>query len=165
MLTIGSVRYDALSPCLLAAFAGDYVKRAWHIHDTLYSVHQAVPLTPVTMLLAAAAGFIFGLTVQLFAHTTHAVSALFKRHIAYPPLRPFIGGVLIAMAVLIPGVGRTGKYIGLCLPTIAAAFTQQLPSYDFAGKLAFTSVTLGSGFKGGEVTPLFYIGATLGNAL
>ncbi len=165
VLTIGTVRYDALFPCFLAAFAADYVTRAWHIHDTLYSVNQIVPLTPVTMLLAAAAGIVFGLTAQLFAHTTHAISALFKRRIAYPPLRPFVGGILIAMAVLISGVERTGKYIGLGLPTIAAAFTRQLPPYDFAGKLLFTSVTLGSSFKGGEVTPLFYIGATLGNAL
>ncbi len=165
VLTIGSVRYDALFPCFLAAFAGDYVTRAWHIHDTLYTVNQTVPLTPVTMLLATAAGIVFGFTALLFAQTTHAVSSFFKGQIAFPPLRPFVGGILIAVAVLIPGVARTGKYIGLGLPTIAAAFTQQLPSYDFAGKLVFTTVTLGSGFKGGEVTPLFYIGATLGNAL
>lgn len=165
VLTIGTVRYDALFPCFLAAFAGDYVTRAWHIHDTLYTVNQVVPLTPVTMLLAAATGIVFGLTAQLFAWTTHAISSFFKRKIAYPPLRPFAGGILIAMAVLIPGVAHTGKYIGLGLSTLAAAFNRQLPPYDFAGKLVFTAATLGSGFKGGEVTPLFYIGATLGNAL
>ncbi len=46
------------------------------------------------------------------------------------------------------------------VPTIVAAFSQHLPRYDFAAKFAFTSLTLGSGFKGGEVTPLFFIGAT-----
>jgi H+/Cl- antiporter ClcA len=57
------------------------------------------------------------------------------------------------------------RYIGLGVPTIVAAFTQKLPWYDWAGKFAFTVVTLGAGFKGGEVTPLFFIGATLGNSL
>ena len=57
------------------------------------------------------------------------------------------------------------RFIGLGLPTIVSSFQQPLPAYDFIGKMAYTIVSLGSGFKGGEVTPLFYIGATLGNAL
>jgi H+/Cl- antiporter ClcA len=57
------------------------------------------------------------------------------------------------------------KYLGLGIPTIMDAFRQPLPSYDFIAKLGFTVSSLASGFKGGEVTPLFYIGATLGNAL
>ena len=57
------------------------------------------------------------------------------------------------------------RYLGLGVPVIVQAFTQPLPGYDFAGKFAFTVASLASGFKGGEVTPLFYIGATLGNAL
>ena len=57
------------------------------------------------------------------------------------------------------------RYIGLGIPVIIEAFKQPLAPYDFVAKTAFTVVSLGSGFKGGEVTPLFYIGATLGNAL
>src|SRR5574343_304482 len=57
------------------------------------------------------------------------------------------------------------RYIGLGIPIIVEAFDKPLPAYDFIGKMAFTVFSLGFGFKGGEVTPLFYIGATLGNAL
>ena len=64
------------------------------------------------------------------------------------------------------GVWAIGtKYIGLGIPTIVASFEGPLPSYDFALKMLFTIITLAAGFKGGEVTPLFFIGATLGNAL
>ena len=56
-------------------------------------------------------------------------------------------------------------YIGLGIPVIVDAFHQNLAPWDFLGKLVFTVTSLGAGFKGGEVTPLFYIGATLGNAL
>jgi len=165
VLTIGSVGYDAIFPCFLAAFVADYVTRAWHVHHTVYTVTQLAPLTPVNMLSAIAAGIAFGVTALLFARTTHAISALFKKHVRYAPLRPFIGGVIVAAAVFGLGIGHTRKYIGLGIPTIVAAFSQRLPVHDFAAKFVFTTVTLGAGFKGGEVTPLFYIGATLGNAL
>lgn len=56
-------------------------------------------------------------------------------------------------------------YIGIGTSTIAESFVKPLASYDFAGKLFFTVLSISSGFKGGEVTPLFFIGATLGNAL
>jgi PII-like signaling protein len=97
-----------------------------------------------------------------FAHATHAVERTSKRLIPSAPWKSFAGGLVITVAVFSLG---TTKYIGLGLPTIAASFQRIVPSYDFAGKFLFTSFTLGTGFKGGEVTPLFYIGATLGNAL
>jgi H+/Cl- antiporter ClcA len=162
VLTIGAVSYEAIFPCFLASFAADYVAKAWRIHHTVYTVSQTAPLNPLNLLSALAAGIAFGLTALLFARTTHAIGSLFKRNIAYAPMRPFLGGVIIALAVFAIG---TTRYIGLGIPTIVAAFSQQLPRYDFAAKFAFTVLTLGSGFKGGEVTPLFFIGATLGNAL
>lgn len=162
VLTIGNVGYDAIFPCFLAAFAGDYTTHLWGVHHTIYTVTQTSPLKPVTILSAIVAGIAFGLTALLFARSTHAISRIFKGLIPYPPLRPFLGGVLVALAVFAIG---TTKYIGLGIPTIVASFSQHLPRYDFAAKFAFTTLTLGSGFKGGEVTPLFFIGATLGNAL
>lgn len=165
VLTIGSVGYEAIFPCFVASFAADYVTHAWRVHHTLYQVTQLAPLTPVNLLSALVAGIAFGLTALLFARATHILSSLFKKHVGYAPLRPFLGGVLVAAAVFGIGLSHTSKYIGLGIPTIVAAFSQHLPIYDFAAKFAFTTVTLGAGFKGGEVTPLFYIGATLGNAL
>jgi len=162
VLTIGSVGYDAIFPCFVAAFIGDYTTHRWGVHHTAYTVTQTSALTPTSVLSAIAAGIAFGLTALLFARCTHAISSVFKRTISYPPLRPFLGGILIALAVFAIG---TTKYIGLGVPTIVAAFSEHLPRYDFAAKFAFTALTLGAGFKGGEVTPLFFIGATLGNAL
>ena len=61
--------------------------------------------------------------------------------------------------------GSFDRYIGLGIPVMVEAFAHPLAPTDFLGKMVFTIASLGSGFKGGEVTPLFYIGATLGNAL
>jgi H+/Cl- antiporter ClcA len=73
-----------------------------------------------------------------------------------------VGGIIVAFAVWAIG---TTKYIGLGIPTIVQSFNEQLPAYDFIVKMTLTIITLSAGFKGGEVTPLFFIGATLGNAL
>lgn len=162
VLAIGSMRYDAILPCAIAAVVADQVSMLWGVHHTYYPHLLLLPVSGWSLLAALLAGLLFGLIGMGFARASHALAARMKRHIAYPPLRPFIGGAVIALAVAMLG---TQRYIGLGMPTIVQAFEQPLPAWDFVGKLGFTIVSLGSGFKGGEVTPLFYIGATLGNAL
>lgn len=165
VLALGSLTYEAIAPCLIAAFVGDLVTRAWHVKHTLYTV-DTVPAMSITGLASAmAAGIAFGLMAMLFARLTHAIKHLAARRIAWAPLRPFIGGTLVAAAVFAIGTDHTRRFLGLGIEEIVAAFHQPLHSYDFAAKTIFTSVTLGMGFKGGEVTPLFYIGATMGNSL
>ncbi|MFC5548448.1 voltage-gated chloride channel family protein [Massilia aerilata] len=162
VLAIGRLRYDALLPCLVAAIAGDQICLLWGVHHVQYAI-GAVPLpAPWPLLATALAGAAFGAVGRLFATGTHALGAWIKHRVRYAPLRPFLGGIVVAGAAWLLGGER---WLGLGIPTIQAAFQQPLPSWDFAGKMAFTIASLGSGFKGGEVTPLFYIGATLGNAL
>ncbi|MEK6423691.1 MAG: chloride channel protein, partial [Burkholderia gladioli] len=159
VLAIGRLRYDALFPCLAAAVVADAVCHLWGIRHPVYPVPFVPAVGIATAASAIVAGIAFGVVGMLFADATHALGARFKRWIPYGPLRPVLGGALVALA----GVGlAVPQYLGLGIPTIEAAFRGPLPVQDFAGKFAFTVVTLASGFKGGEVTPLFYIGATLG---
>ena len=132
---------------------------------TVYIVDSVPGMSIPGLLSAMAAGIAFGLMAMLFARLTHTIKHLATRYIAWAPLRPFIGGALVAAAVFAIGTAHTRRFLGLGVPEIVAAFHQPLPTYDFAVKTLFTSVTLGMGFKGGEVTPLFFIGATMGNAL
>lgn len=162
VLTIGRMRYEAILPCFLAAIVGDQVSRIWGIHHTFYVIPPVPQITLMALINTIGAGIIFGIVGMIFAKLTHEISKTFKREIKYAPLRPLIGGVLIAVAMVCLG---TSKYLGLGIPTIEKAFVQVLPPWDFAFKLLLTALTLGSGFKGGEVTPLFFIGATLGNTL
>jgi H+/Cl- antiporter ClcA len=162
VLTFGKFRYDGLFPCLIAAIVGDRVTLLWGLHHQVYQIPIVPALTMWGLLAAIVAGAIFGLTARVFATLTHQISNYFKAKISYPPLRPFVGGILVS--ILIQACGTT-KYIGLGIPAIVSAFQTQLPPGDFAVKIGFTALSLGAGFKGGEVTPLFYIGATLGNAI
>ena len=162
VLILGRIRLDAIVPSFLAAVLADYFCQAWNVGHTHYHINSIAEMNPANLLWALLAGIIFGLVSMLFSKSTHFWSSQFKKYIKYPPLRPLIGGVVIAIAVYLIG---TTKYIGLGVPTIVDSFSEAMNKYDFLVKVLFTSFTLGAGFKGGEVTPLFYIGATLGNAL
>jgi H+/Cl- antiporter ClcA len=157
---LGSVRYEAILPSFLAAVVADVVTRAWGVGHTHYPELAALPLTAAGLGATLLAGAAFGLAARAFAILTHALARLFGR-IAYAPLRPVVGGVVVAL--LLWAVGT--RYAGLGVPVIVEAFQHQLGGQDFAWKMLLTALTLGAGFKGGEVTPLFFIGATLGSAL
>tara|TARA_R110000796_G_scaffold252571_1_gene387985 strand:+ start:28501 stop:29811 length:1311 start_codon:yes stop_codon:yes gene_type:complete len=162
VLVLGRIRLDAIIPSFMAAVFANYFCEIWGITHTQYYINAVAEMNPANLLWALLAGLIFGIVAMLFSKSTHFWSNLFSKYIKYPPLRPVLGGVILAIAIYCIG---TTKYIGLGIPTIVDAFNINLNSYDFLVKILFTSFTLGAGFKGGEVTPLFYIGATLGNVL
>ena len=162
VLMMGRMRYDALWPCFVAAIAADQVTLLWGVHHTHYAAGPLAPLSAGSVLAVSLAGVVFGVAGMAFARLTHAASAFMKQRIAYAPLRPFLGGIALALVISSTGAWR---YAGLGIPVIEEALRQPVPAWDWAAKLALTVASLGSGFKGGEVTPLFFIGATLGNAL
>ncbi|MFA8433060.1 MAG: voltage-gated chloride channel family protein [Marinifilaceae bacterium] len=169
---IGRMRYEAILPSFLASILADYVCHLWGAHHSHYVVDMIPQATLMNVIYAALAGICFGLAGQAFSRFTSWFGKLLKGNINYKPMVPVVGGfIIIALVLLLDVIGindltsERSKFIGLGLPTIQAAFNQQLPVYDWALKLLFTGITLGAMYKGGEVTPLFFIGATLGNAL
>ncbi len=162
VLAIGRLRYDAILPCVIAAIIADQIGLLWGVHHTHYVIASVPAISAWGIIAMVIAGALFGLTGKLFAEATHGLGGWVKKQVGYAPLRPLIGGALVASVAWFLAADR---YLGLGIPTIVEAFQHPLASYDFAAKMAFTIASLGSGFKGGEVTPLFYIGATLGNAL
>lgn len=159
---IGRLKYNALYPAFAAAICADIVTKAWSVTHVHYSVGILPSLSLYNGIFVLIAAVIFGIVAWIFSKTLHGTSTFFKKNIQYPPLRPFVGGFFILLLI---GCMNTTKYVGLGLPVITDAFHTSSLSYDFALKMLFTIITLGSGFKGGEVTPLFFIGATLGSAL
>ena len=90
------------------------------------------------------------------------VSKQLNHYVRFMPFRPMVGGILIMLMTIIVG---HQKFNGLGVGSIISSFYIDLPVTDFLGKIIFTATTLGSGFKGGEITPLFFVGTTFGNAL
>lgn len=159
---IGKINYKAIFPAFVAAILADLVTRAWNVPHTHYLISDFPELSFLSILYAILGGIAFGLCAMAFSKAIRFMTLQFKSRIKFPPFRPLVGGIIVALAVFCIG---TTKFIGLGIPTIVQSFEAQLPIHDFALKMAFTILTLAAGFKGGEVTPLFFIGATLGSAL
>lgn len=146
----------------LVAYIAYFTVELWHVKHTYYTIPFAPEIGFTTLFWVILVSILFGLAAMLFSRSTHFWGRLFSKTISFPPLRPFVGGCFIALAVYFIG---TTKYIGLGVPMIVDAFSNPNASYDFLLKILFTGFTLGAGFKGGEVTPLFFVGATLGSTL
>ncbi len=162
-IVLGRVEYDALVPALIAAVLGDMTTRAWGIEHAHYPSAPALALTLGVIVKWVVFAVAIALATTAFIELTHALKKQSEKHLTRLPLRMFVGGVTVVLMWKLIG---TSDYLGLGVPTILRAFTDpSLASYAFAAKLVFTAVTLSAGFKGGEVTPLFFIGAALGNLL
>nr|WP_255654391.1 voltage-gated chloride channel family protein [Cohnella sp. REN36] len=162
VLAIGLMRYEALLPCFVASFVGDRVTAAWGIRHLSYDMGPVPAMSAPLLGKVLLAAILFGLAGLLFSELTRYLKALFAKRIPHLVLRSFGGGLLVIGMVYLFG---TRDYLGLGIPLIQHAFEESVSPFAFLLKTLFTSVTLGAGFQGGEVTPLFAIGATLGSAL
>lgn len=156
------INFKSVVLSFAVAYAAYYTVEWWQVQHTHYSISYLPEINGMNIVWTMGTGILFGLAAMLFSRTTHFWSQLFSKYIHYAPIRPLIGGAVLAIILFYIG---TTKYIGLGVPEIVNAFSTPNKSYDFLIKILFTSFTLGAGFKGGEVTPLFFVGATLGSAL
>lgn len=170
VLTVGKIRYDAFFPAILASVIGDFTVSVWGIHHTAYHIHSSDPIALLLLGKVIVAAPIFGLASFSFTMSVNAVKSFFLKMVKIPWLIPVIGGLLII--ALTYALGKI-DYLGLGVDaphpdmvTIPSAFEPAgSDTWSWFWKIIYTAITLGTGFKGGEVTPLFYIGATLGNSL
>lgn len=179
VLAIGRIKYDALIPCLIASVMADITCSSCGIHHTLYHIsfidngtrffpHIAFDLVLLTKVILA--GLLFGLAGFVFAETSHLIKIKSHEYIPQKWLVPVAGAVLIiGISYLIGSFDYLG--LGVTNPSpngvsiVSAFHAGGAGNFSWFWKLLLTAITLGMGFKGGEVTPLFFIGATLGNTL
>jgi H+/Cl- antiporter ClcA len=161
--SVGRLRYEALVPCLTASVVGDLVVEGLGVHHEPVPHLGTVALSVVLLLKVAVAGIAFGLAGVVFSQLTHRIKHLFTSTIRWMPARPFIGGVIvIGLTLAVGNRWYNGLSEGLAELSLLGG---PVPTWAFAAKILFTAVTLGSGFVGGEVTPLFVTGAALGATL
>ncbi|WP_372776311.1 voltage-gated chloride channel family protein [Mangrovibacterium sp.] len=179
VLAFGKIKYDALFPALAASLMADMVCSAYGISHTHYQVnfHDHIQSTfsfmhfDLKLIFFVIIGAIFfGLAGNAFSFLTHEIKELAQKYIKHRLLIPVVGGLLVIGMTYLLG---TRDYLGIGVTTadgtgvslVNAFKTDGVDLLSWFWKLVFTAVTLGTGFKGGEVTPLFFIGATLGNTI
>ncbi|MEY4765408.1 MAG: hypothetical protein RI907_2081 [Pseudomonadota bacterium] len=162
VLTRGRLAHEALWPCLVAAFAADQVTAAWGVSHERTAVAAWADWSPHTLVAVAVAGVACGLAAWLFAQAAHRGGDALKRWVPDARWRAASGGLVFALVV----VWTDGwAYTGLGTAGIAGALRGELGTWAFALKALATWWCLACGFKGGEVTPLLYLGAALGMSL
>lgn len=161
VVQLGRNRRQFIVPVMVAAFVADFAAHLTGAQHTSYAITAAPIFSLQIVVGVVVAALLFGLAAQVFVRCMHGLTKVFG-FISNPVLRPFIGGLIL---VGIFSFNTMQDYMGLGIPVIQASFSTPQAPWVFALKLLLTAFTLGAGFKGGEVTPLFFIGAALGSAL
>ncbi len=179
VIAMGRIKYDALLPCFIASVFGNIVCTAWgidHTHYHIEAITSQIATFPfiafdfIFLVKAILAGVAFGLASYMFSSLSHGIRHYANRFISVRWLIPVTGGLIVIGLTYLAG---TRDYLGLGVTSadpggvsIVSAFQEDgAATWSWLWKIVFTAVTLGMGFKGGEVTPLFFIGATLGHTL
>lgn len=162
MLTVGILEYKALFPALIASYTASYTSHLLGLEKFTVFINDKVNFDWITIVKLVFLGIVFGVIGGLFAQILHMAKELFSKWLKSLYKKIFVVGILISVLSLLCHMGR---YSGLGTNLISQSFDGEIYSYDFALKFLFTIVTLAAGYQGGEVTPLFSIGASLGALL
>lgn len=157
---VGLTFTSAFVPAFTSALIAYGVSVACGIAPTSFAIQTVPALGLTSAIQAAALGILCALVSRLFCRMLHTLEHQLPRRMPNPWLRAALGGVAVVAFSYLFGVGR---YNGAGMGVITAAVEQgtALP-WDFACKIFLTALTLAVGFKGGEVVPSFFIGATFG---
>lgn len=162
VVSVGIMHYSALVPCAISSLVAHGVALWFHIqpeHFTIglipdFSVETAAKTAFLAILCA-------GISV-LFCVVLHTTEHLYQKYFKNPYLRIAAGGVFLIVLTLLAG---SQDYNGAGMPIIERCFENEYVPYAFLLKMLFTAVTLGAGFKGGEIVPSFFIGAAFGTLM
>ncbi len=160
VMMAGSLVYEALLPALAGSFVASFTSHTLGLEKFSFIIKDNLEINFSTIIKLVIIGILFGLVGGGFAHILDSSKRFFARIMVNPISRIFIMGCGISILLLVLGMGR---YTGLGLNLIGASFNGgNINFYDWFFKFALTILTLSAGYQGGEVTPLFAIGATLG---
>lgn len=159
VVSVGVMYYAALVPCAVAALTAAAVARRFGAAPAAFAVRgvpgtQALPFFSVGVLALLCAG-----VSVLFCVSLQSAGRLYRKYLKNPYARAAAGGALVLLLMLLCG---SRDYLGAGMDVIRASLNGTTRPEAFLLKILFTAVTLGAGFKGGEIVPSFFIGASFG---
>ena len=159
MVCVGSFYYVALVPCVLASLIASNFAASMGINPEAFTITFIPEMTILNAGKVILLGLLCGAVSVLFCLAMHTASDLYGKYIKNPYLRVLAGGAII---VVLTFILQTTDYNGAGIPVIDKAMEGEVVPYAFLLKILFTAITLGAGFKGGEIVPSFFIGSTFG---
>ncbi len=159
--SVGVMYYAALIPCVLSALTANYFSQYLGTQPEVFKVQVIPSFTIQHMLYAGILAILCALVSTLFCIAMHQGNKYYSKFFKNPYLRVFVGGCIVVVLTYLSG---TRIYNGAGMDVIEAATSGNTPYFAFLMKIIFTALTLGAGYKGGEIVPALYIGATFGSA-
>jgi len=160
VVSVGVMYYAAIVPCLTSALVSLLVARMCGLHGEVgYFIPQAAELSFATLLQAAVLGGLCALVSILFCRVMHAAPHWYAKHFDSTMLRVTVGAVLVLLLTLLVG---NQDYNGAGDPVIRRMLAGETIPEAFLLKILFTALTLGAGFRGGEIVPVLFTGCAFG---
>ncbi|WP_251711764.1 voltage-gated chloride channel family protein [Lactococcus ileimucosae] len=163
ILMVGKIEYIALFPALVASYVASTTSHALGLEKFSFAVNTDLNMDAITLLKLLVVALCFGLVGRLFAQGLSFMKSYMMLKLSNPYRRILIVGLMLSLGLIFIHLDR---YAGLGTNLISMSFNgQPINAYDWILKLLFTVLSISAGFQGGEVTPLFAIGASLGTSL
>ncbi len=159
VITVGVMHYSAIVPCILSAIVGTKIAMLCGIPPTAFEISVIPDFGTLAVTNVTILSILCGVLSIFFCIAMHKSAHLYKKYIPNSILRGFIGGIIVVILTYIIG---TYDYNGAGMNIIELALKGQSKPEAFLIKMIFTAITLGAGFRGGEIVPSFFIGSTFG---
>ena len=161
VVSVGVFYYAALVPCLCSSLISFGIAQCFGCQSTFYSLNLPFQLTPLSCFQLVIFALLIATFSILFVLMMHYSHKWFHQYFHNPYIRVLAGAALLMILVIF----FKQRYLGAGMDVVEAALYQEVFPYDFLMKALFTAITIGCGFKGGEIVPTFVIGSTLGYVL
>ena len=159
VVSVGVMYYAAIVPCLLSSLTALELAKLLGVHGEQYAVSGIPALSSLSIVQSAALGIGCALLSVLFCKAVHTAPRLYDRVAKTPVFKALLGGILLLVLTFLVG---SQDYNGAGSHVIELALTGDARPEAFLLKILFTAVTLGAGFRGGEIVPVLFTGATFG---
>lgn len=159
VISVGVIYDSAIMPCVFSSVFTYYITLILNIHPVNYILNNIPAISPVSLIQSIALGVIFAVVSIFLCVSFSKGEALLEKVIRNDYIRAAAGGLAIALLTLLFGTDYNGSGMGIVNNAILNGIARP---EAFLLKLLFTVITLGCGFKGGEIVPTFFVGATLG---
>lgn len=162
MCFVGKLSYESFFPCFVASYTADFIAKSLGAVHSSHAISAVPQLTLYVFTVVVLSSFIFGIVGKYFSIFIHYLKKSYAKWFKNYILRALVSSILVLITML---VFKWTRYEGLSTWMIDAGFEGKINFYDPFAKFILTCMTLGAGFQGGEVTPLFAIGASMGSLI
>lgn len=159
MVSVGVMYYIALVPCVISSLVAHGIAESFGIAGSVLPINPLPSFGIFPAVKISILAILCALLSILFCILLHKSEELYKKFLKNPYLRIMIGGVLVVLLTLLAG---SRDYNGTGINIIGKCMQGDVRPEAFLLKMIFTALTLGAGFKGGEIVPSFFTGAAFG---